>query len=65
VSARDEAIESEYRLGKSSAEIGRAYGLTDRRVLQILDYRGVERRKPKPTPNAYRCRWLGFTKKSA
>jgi hypothetical protein len=50
VSARDEAIEAMYRLGKSSAEVGRAFGLTDRWVLNILERRGVERRKPKPPP---------------
>lgn len=47
-SERDHAIVAAYRAGRSSAQIGRALGLTDRRVLQILAARGVARRKPKP-----------------
>jgi hypothetical protein len=47
---RDQAIVSLYHKGYSSAAIGRMCALTGRRVLQILERHGVERRKPKPPP---------------
>jgi hypothetical protein len=47
---RDREICFAYRIGWSSAKVGRMFGLTDRRVLQILERHGVERRKPKPPP---------------
>jgi hypothetical protein len=49
MSGRDREIVRLYREGFSSAGIGRMYGITANRVLQILRARGVERRKPKPT----------------
>jgi hypothetical protein len=45
---RDRAIVAAYLAGKSSAQVGRLYGLTDRRVLQVLADHGVPRRKAVP-----------------
>lgn len=46
---RDTAICAAYQSGESAALVGRLYGLTERRVLQVLAMYGVPRRKHKPT----------------